>query len=463
MNDFSDFRLIKDVDLIFAPISLLVLLIIARSVRLKYSKTEIYKYFFPALLTRFLFTFLFILVINFFYGFGDTNMYYAAITDIHKALSDNPSLFSDIFFRLKLTEDNPLYTYFYYDGGAYTHLYMLNVSNYMVPRFGVPFSLLFSNSYFAISFCFTFFSFAGCWRMFKMFVYWYPQLHKKLAIAFLFLPSVLFWGGSVMKDSICLGAIGFLLYGLFNIFIKKNRITSSLLWVIFSSFLLFYIKTYIILSIIPAIIIALFLRFRKRISDKTLRQFATILLFVISLGAGFFALSEITKNEMASQFAADKILKSSKSIQEGFSLTGEEGQGSNFNIGTASETFGDLLLLFPIGLATTLFRPFLWEAGSPFMLFSALEGLAILTLTIMSFKKIGFKKFFSITGSDSVLVFCLVYSLIFAGIVGVTTTNFGALMRYKIPAIPFYLALLFVVMDKSGRFSPNIIFNKRLF
>lgn len=463
MFEYSDFRLIKESDIYIVPVCLLALLFIAGLSRRKYRDTSIYKYFFPALLLRLVFTFIFILVINYYYGYGDTNMYYGALSNIRTALSDNSSLVSDIFLKLKLSPENPVYPYFAYGGGFYTHLYMQTVSNYMVPRFGVPFSILFSNSYIAISFCYTFFSFAGCWRLFKMFTYWYPHLHKKLAIAFLFMPSVLFWGGSVMKDSICMGATGFLLYGLFNVFILRRNVFFSLLWVTFAGFLLFYTKAYILLSIVPALIMIYFLRFRKNIKEKILRQVASFFFLMLAIGAGILVLQEITKTEMAEQFSAEKILKTSKGIQEGFSLTGEEGSGSNFSLGKASESLGGLFLLFPAGLATTFFRPFLWEAGSPFMMFSALEGLGILILTMMVFWQIGFKRFFSIVGSDSVLVFCLVYSVLFAGIVGITTTNFGALVRYKIPAIPFYLALLFIVMDKSGRFSPNIIFNKRLF
>jgi len=81
----------------------------------------------------------------------------------------------------------------------------------------------------------------------------------------------------------------------------------------------------------------------------------------------------------------------------------------------------------------------------------------------MCFWKVGFFKSFKIIFSDPVLIFCFVFSILFAGIVGMTTTNFGALVRYKIPCLAFYLMMIFIVMDKSGKFSTDIVFSKKFF
>jgi hypothetical protein len=38
----------------------------------------------------------------------------------------------------------------------------------------------------------------------------------------------------------------------------------------------------------------------------------------------------------------------------------------------------------------------------------------------------------------------MIYSFLFSFSVGLSTANFGALVRYKIPAVPFFLAGMFV-------------------
>jgi hypothetical protein len=47
---------------------------------------------------------------------------------------------------------------------------------------------------------------------------------------------------------------------------------------------------------------------------------------------------------------------------------------------------------------------------------------------------------------DPNLTFCLVFSIIFAFAVGISSYNFGALSRYKIPCLPFYAAALVILL-----------------
>jgi hypothetical protein len=44
------------------------------------------------------------------------------------------------------------------------------------------------------------------------------------------------------------------------------------------------------------------------------------------------------------------------------------------------------------------------------------------------------------------VVFSLIFSLIFAFAVGASSGNFGALSRYKIPCLPFYGAVLAILL-----------------
>jgi hypothetical protein len=41
--------------------------------------------------------------------------------------------------------------------------------------------------------------------------------------------------------------------------------------------------------------------------------------------------------------------------------------------------------------------------------------------------------------------------MIFALFVGATTLNFGTLVRYKIPGIPFYIISLFLILDLNNK------------
>jgi hypothetical protein len=43
------------------------------------------------------------------------------------------------------------------------------------------------------------------------------------------------------------------------------------------------------------------------------------------------------------------------------------------------------------------------------------------------------------------LTFSLIFSLFFAFSVGISTSNFGSLVRYRIPVLPFFIASLYMM------------------
>ena len=103
--------------------------------------------------------------------------------------------------------------------------------------------------------------------------------------------------------------------------------------------------------------------------------------------------------------------------------------------------------LAPQAVGTALFRPFVWEAHNPVMLLSALEAGFILLFTLRIFWRTGVVRTFSIIGQHPILVLCFVFALVFAASVGITSSNFGTLVRYKIPMIPFYLGGLYILQS----------------
>jgi len=74
-------------------------------------------------------------------------------------------------------------------------------------------------------------------------------------------------------------------------------------------------------------------------------------------------------------------------------------------------------------------------------------GFLILTLNFI-FKK-GIKQFFSLPFSDPRMLMCFVFAIVFSVAVGTASANFGALSRYKIPSMPFYLILILLMYQAS--------------
>jgi len=49
---------------------------------------------------------------------------------------------------------------------------------------------------------------------------------------------------------------------------------------------------------------------------------------------------------------------------------------------------------------------------------------------------------------DPLIMYCFLFSIVFALFVGASTLNFGTLVRYKIPCLPFYVISLFLIYEK---------------
>jgi hypothetical protein len=457
-----EFNLIFIDDFYKVPFCLLLIYIVAYRVRAKYKGTEIQKYFIAGVTFRMIATLLYTIVIAYYYQGGDTGLFYKALQDLQLAVNDDFSLLNEAYLKAKLDPQGPLASYFMYDGNMVTHLYMYQVSNYMVPRFALPFSMLFGQSYLCVSFCCSFFAFGGCWRIFKLFYSLYPHLHKKIAVATLFLPSLLFWSSALMKDSITMGALGFFIYAFYQLFFKRRKIAINIVIVSLSAFLLFYIKPYIILCSVPGFLVWAFILLNKNIRDRGFRMFATLAFTVLTIVGSAYFMQKIASSELASQYATQNIIKALESQQNTYNQM-DEAAGSAFKASSIDNSVGGILALFPMGIVNSLFRPFPWEVRSPVMALTALEALLFLMLTLTCIRYTSFKTFRRVMAENPSLVFCFIYAVLFAGLVGMSTLNFGTLARYKIPALPFYLIMLFVILDKTGRASPNIILHRKLF
>ena len=119
------------------------------------------------------------------------------------------------------------------------------------------------------------------------------------------------------------------------------------------------------------------------------------------------------------------------------------GEGSGYTLGELDGSWQSMLSLAPQAINISLFRPYFWEVQSPLMLLSALEALVLLTLTLYVIWRARWKLYTYLQMPD--VLFCLVFAVVFAFAVGVSTFNFGTLSRYKIPMMPYFLLMLGMV------------------
>jgi hypothetical protein len=409
----------------------------------KYKKQKLYTYFAYGVLIRILSTFVSALLTKYYFLGGDTTMYYTAILEITHADWSSWWEFISHISNQGISDD----TFSVFNDGE-TLNYMYSSSNSQAVRFGALFNLICVDSYIAISLCFGIFGFVGCWRIFKVFISFFPHLTREAAFSILYLPSVWFWGVGILKDPLCLGLIGLVTYSAHNIFFKGRRFHTNVIVFILSVYLLFLIKSYIILAFMPALFLWIYLEYNHKIRSGLLR-----IIFGV-LGIGLFLLFftftkglSSSENVKDSRLAGDNMLESIQN-QQAYYADIAATQGTSYaNSGYFDGSVSGLITTFPNAVNTTFFRPYLWEVSNPLMLLGAIESFCILLLTLQIVNRLGIRKVFRRIFTTPFLSFCFIFSFFFAGFVGISTYNFGSISRYKIPCMPFYLMMLFVLLN----------------
>jgi len=451
-------RFFSVTDLAVFPLCFLIFFFIIRTKAKKYRDTRITALYFRAFYFKIICVIAFAFLTEFYFKGGDTGLFYQGTQDLRAAIKDNPDNLQLALLSPKLTYKSPLFDYFYYDGyeGDLTYNYMFSEANFFPSKLALIPSYIFFNSYLCISMCFAFFALGGSIRLFKTFYHFYPGQYREIALACLFLPSVIYWGSGLLKDPVTFGCVGYICYAFLNLFVKKTKIISSLLIVAACGFLLFSIKVYILLVLVMALLIWQFAEVNKMIENKTLRGIFAGMTFAASIGVTFFLLQYLTSFEAAQQYQFDKFQGNAEYQRQMYAVINQQtgGSDSHFTINTSNP----VLMVFG-GVTATFFRPFLWEVNSPIALLSCAESSLFLFLTLFFMYKKGVKLFFTTAFSDPRTLMCFVFAFVFAVAVGISSANFGALSRYKIPCMPFYLIMAVLIYRKAGLNYPGW-FNK---
>lgn len=274
---------------------------------------------------------------------------------------------------------------------------------------------------------FNFFSLIGITAIFKAIKMYFHQLEKVMFLILALTPSFLFWGSGLLKESIIIFALGFLLLHLFN-FQKNTWIKNSLI-IIGSFSLILFSKFFIAVTLVPAIIGYVFHRYFKW-NLFTSYSLSLLIIFAISLGMYF---SNFYPNPI------DVIINK----QHDFMAYLEHSPAKSEIEQPFHENLWDLITYTPQALVNVFVRPFIWESYSIFTLFSALENMLFFIVLVTFFvllKKSNVTTFF---------YFAISFSFTSAIIIGLITPIMGAIVRYKIFSIVFLLLALLSLINKS--------------
>ena len=435
------------IDLILPPIYIGLILFLAYRTKKKYiEEFPLYKYFVNGLFFKIGGGIFFSLIYIFYYKTGDPTNYFMGARAISKVFFKDPSVTISLLFG---NNSNDNWTYFDVDTGfPIQTMYMLDPGSFAVSRFSSPFLFLSFNSFICGVILLDYFLYKFIWRFYMMFCELYPGMEKQLAIAILFVPSVAFWGSGYMKDTFTLASALYFTYNFYNIFIKKKDLWQNIIAIIINALIMITLKPYVFVALLlPSVVWGTYGRI-KSIQNQTVRIFVTPFLIVISLSVGLLAFSSLG-SRLGAYGSTDKILMKAQVTQQ--DLSREAYGAHSFNIGKFDPSIKGVLSKSPVAITAGLYRPFIWESGNVVMLLSGLENFVLLALTLFVWFKVGPFKTIRYIAAEPLLLFSVIFSIIMAFAIGLTSANFGALVRYKIPVIPFFVSTLFILYQKTVR------------
>lgn len=429
-------------DLLLSPFYFILILYIAyyyKNTKFRIQGKTHYRYFLPALFCKIAGSICVCLIYTYYYDGGDVINYYVSTKMFVNVLLEGD--FGKFFDMLDYKHNN--INYILSAGNIYGTLEFSPNDYYALftVMLTIPICLLACKSFIVTSMLLSSLSFIGLWKLYEVFIDQFPQLTREFAWSIFFVPSVFFWGSGILKDTYTFSAIGFYVYGLYNFQILKRRNIQYLLMMIGAVIIFIYIKPYFFFALLPGSLIWIFFNRIKNIKNQALAAMAIPILLLGALGVVVFVLSNF--GQYLGEYSLENVLNKAVKTQQ--DLIREQYGGNSYNIGEFDPTVQGILAKAPAALNLALFRPFIWDARNPVMLLSGLENFFMLAFSLYILFKVKISTLLKSFFGHPLLIFSMLFAIFFAFSVGLTTANYGALARLKIPCIPFYMCSLFIL------------------
>jgi hypothetical protein len=312
-------------------------------------------------------------------GFGLIHTYYFEYGGDTKAYYHDMHLLTNFFYDEPLATVGYLFNRFNFMTNEINRLafFQWDTREFFLVRIATFINILGMNNYWSTTVLFSVFSYIGTWQLYLVFAKRYPHLWKQLAWATLFLPSFIFWGSGIMKDTLGVGFLGVFLFSLSQIYSKRGGKFFHIILLSISAFVIFSVRAYILFGLVPAVLIWISLGIKDKIRNPVVRLIFFPVILVVMLLSAISSIQIL--GSYNSRFSTENVISTAWAYQhwhyvEGQNSSEEHGRGSSYTLGEYDPTlFGVMKLFFP-SINVTLFRPYFWEVKNPGMAILSIES-----------------------------------------------------------------------------------------
>ena len=273
---------------------------------------------------------------------------------------------------------------------------------------------------------FNFITFIGFTVLFKALRGFFAEFQAILFVPVYLIPSVIFWSSGLLKESIMYTGICFYIYA----WLKGNesRTTANTLLLIAALIVVALTKIYVAVLLV---LCSLFLPLSS-ITQIPYPLTRRVIVYAAIAFTGWYY--------FGANFCEKIIYKRDEFILLGLS----ENAGSSLDSALLDPNCGSFFSILPQALMNSILRPFIWDKGAMFQLFFGAENLLIL-LSLLTGLLLYFKR---PAGTKLWLcIFCLSFSFLNYLVIGVTVPVMGAIVHYRIAAVPFLILAVLLMLD----------------
>ena len=373
-------------------------------------------------------------------GFGLTWIYTAYYTnrleaDIFKYFDDSKVMYNALysnpvdFFKMLFgygNDNEHFFNSYYVEMNNWARVYESSTYNdsRTIIRCNAIIRLFSMGNFHIHTLFFTALSMIGFTSIFRSFKDFFSNKQGALLIVVFLIPSVMFWSSGALKESILIFGMGILIYSLKQLTTQKINIKLLTLFIL-SFILLFFIKFYVLLALLPCLI-SYFISVKFQMKHPFIIYSSIVLVF----GVLAFNSKEIPPHF---DFVETLITKQKNFIR----LAEVTEPGSRFELTKLEPTFFGVARAVPEALANCFIRPLITKGNQFIFLPSIIENTLLIVLICLSFFSRLKRKVKLTTETKNMFWFSVFFTLILFTIIGLTTPVSGALVRYKIPALPF--------------------------
>ncbi len=420
-------------------INIIIIFLMAVAMFRKIRHRPLAKYFFPGLVIKLVAGVCLGLLYILYYRGGDTIMYHEDGMRLSRALYDAPwqyiqillynSQANDVWETLKLT-DQP--------------------RAFFVAKIVGVLHVLTNGNYWITGFYFSFFAYSGLWTLADKLSTYFPWTRFASIVAFIFFPSVVFWSSGVTKEAIAIGLLAWTV-ALYIPMIAQGKLIHKrkMLLSFFLLFFLWVVKYYyaavLVAVLAPTLIVGMLKNSKAGLHLSINRQ----MLYWVSFFVWFVVLASFLHPNLR----LDNIMEVIVSNHDLFvSISSPE---DLIHFDNFSPKFTSLIVNLPKAIWAGLFQPLPWEVSNFPRNIAAGENLVVLILAL--FGSISLFRF-NISNNGILIVVILVYILILASFLTLSTPNIGTLARYKSAFLPFliYISLADPVFKRFIKYKREI-------